>query len=165
MGRKKKEKGFQPYEYIVEIPNYCPYVEVGKKNKRKLYINGNLIWSGSISKFARAAYKHAIEEYITPFIEKALSQYRDEFFENCGKKYRLKIELEIHKREGGHDWDTDNQWVWTKAFNDCLKKLGYIVDDNRRYIKKSGGCEAFEIPENDNVTPKRLLWRINLHDL
>jgi len=66
--------------------------------------------------------------------------------------FPLSIAMEIHSPYGVADWDLDNLWIYHKCFQDSLKDLGLIPDDNILYITEAGKTSFVAVSED--VTPK-----------
>ena len=66
--------------------------------------------------------------------------------------FPLSISMEIHSSYGVADWDLDNLWIYHKCFQDSLKDLELIPDDNVLYITEAGKTSFIAVSED--VTPK-----------
>ena len=58
--------------------------------------------------------------------------------------------MEIHTFPHYMNWDLDNLWIYNKCFQDALKEVGVIPDDNIRYITSSAAPRFIPISREED---------------
>jgi hypothetical protein len=95
-----------------------------------LYVNGQLFYQG-INEHTRMLIVETVKRHMTPFVKTLPSL--------AGP---LRIHTELHCPVGQANWDVDNLWIYNKCFQDLLKPLQKLPDDNIRHITCAGGIES-----------------------
>lgn len=154
----------------LEIPEFQTHVQMTKTKYRK--VNGQSLYVG-MNHFMRAKIMSQLHTYLSQFID-------DKWVLAPPVEIRLEFHVPINygtvklmkdKNLGYHtlrwkappegyapNWDADNQWIWTKAFNDTLVKQGVIPDDSVQYIKASGEVRFVEV---ETIQERKLVFVIS----
>lgn len=153
----------------VTIPEFITHVPMSKSKYRK--INGQNIYSG-MNPHIRAKLMREMHQYLRQYVKR-----------NWRLKPPLSVKLEFHapinygsvrrikdKKTGISKlswkepdvnyvprWDADNQWIWTKAFNDVLVQEGVVEDDNVSQIRASGEVKWIPV---DHLDDRKLVFVI-----
>ena len=146
-------------QYVIEIPEFMTHAN--KTKTKYVKINGQTIYSGNLHHYTRAKVVNQMHEFLGEYIKKELGEA------DLSHLFPLKISTyfyapinygdvrmykgEVRWKEPADDyepsWDVDNQWIWGKCFNDTLTHLGYVPDDNARFVKSSGETTFVEVDE------------------
>jgi len=170
MGHTRKRQG-KPQKKIIriEIPDFITHVPLSKTKYRK--INGQNVYSG-MNPHIRAKLMRELHDFLRPYVKKSWDltpprSVRLEFHVpvNFGSVKRVmnkktgKSELQWKEPVNPNEatWDVDNQWIWTKAFNDVLVQEKVISDDNVTKIQSSGEIKWVPV---DHIDDRKLVFVI-----
>jgi len=113
-------------------------------------IAGNEIYA-RMHERKRMMIVHALKDNFKEHIRNQISSIPDDMFP-------LSIDMEIHVPFGYADWDLDNLWIYHKCFQDSLRDLKLIPDDNILYVRDAGRTKF--IPVMEHITPT-MIFNIN----
>ena len=113
-------------------------------------IAGNEIYA-RMHERKRMMIVHALKDNFKEHIRNQISAISDDMFP-------LSIDMEIHVPFGYADWDLDNLWIYHKCFQDSLRDLKLIPDDNVLYVRDAGRTKF--VPVMEDVTPT-MIFNIN----
>lgn len=116
-------------------------------------IAGNEIYA-RMHERKRMMIVHALKNNFKEHIQNQVSSIPDDMFP-------LSIDMEIHIPFGYADWDLDNLWIYHKCFQDSLRDLKLIPDDNVFYVRDAGRTRF--VPVMEDVTPT-MIFNINKVD-
>ena len=107
----------------LEYDNPPTFIEVGKINKRKIYLGYNAIYAG-IHYSVRQRIVHELKQFLCTQELAKLGPIDNP------------VRIEIIYSKKSQNWDLDNRLgLWAKVFLDIIK--GRVVkDDNVRYVKE-----------------------------
>ena len=77
--------------------------------------------------------------------------------------FPVRITMELYRNFGQANWDTDNMWVYHKAFLDTMRDCGYLPEDSVIYVRESGGTKF--IPIKDHETPTMIFVIEEIQDV
>lgn len=138
---KTNKKGERVIKNIKSLnkPRYAP-------------INGQYIYSGTwdrrLTNRISKLFKHEIIKHV-----------QDSTFKKLPEDKYMTLELEIHRNSNLENWDLSNRWLYIKWFEDLLKELNIIPDDNVNFIRESG-----KISYHITTGPELLIYKIQLYD-
>lgn len=117
---------------------------------KKVVLNGQMILSGNLNKFAKNTAFEQIEEQFTNAID----------HQNIKpvKEYPITITIDLYDKikdpiSNNQDWDVGNRLLpFVKVYPDVLTRLGIIEDDNCQLVQNAIGGNFY--PIDDDEIPK-----------
>lgn len=161
---------------VIEIPEFPTHI-AKTDNKiapnKMMKINNQAIYNGAINRFSRAIVMNNLHNYLALQVQPYLAAFQREppVFPIC-------VDLEVHTvLNHGHismrkgktcwkpasptyepGWDVENlASIWIKALNDVFTRLGFIKDDNVKYIS----CVSYRFEEVRNLEDRKLVIKID----
>lgn len=156
---------------ITQFPTHIAKTDNKYAPNKMIKINNQSIYNGAVNRFTRATVMKNLHAYLKNELSPYLSSLP--VF-----KYPLKISLDVHTvinhgnismRKGKICWkpaeeDYEPNWdienlasIWIKALNDAMTQLGFIKDDNVKFISKVG----YEYHQVKDLDERKLIIKIN----
>jgi hypothetical protein len=155
-------------DILITVPKFKTHVN--KTKTKKVKVNAQSIYSG-MNHFTRGKIVGQLHEHLKDYIPLNL---------DLSEMFPITISMEIHippnyeavkwikgklswkppAEDHKPSWDADNQWLWIKCFQDSLKELDIIPEDNVMYIPDTGRIRF--VPVND-IEKRKLVFIISRH--
>jgi hypothetical protein len=125
--------------YLVDMVTKTKVIKNRNAGKPRYWnVNFQHIWNQSVARVQRAQYTHKLEECV-----------REDFKKQLSKITKFPICTELVIRDMEMSTDVHNKGViYHKIFNDLLKELNIIPDDNSSYVNEAG--KTIFVPVTDS---------------